>query len=110
FAALGQDNARFSCIEPGGIAVVFLGAASLADVHQESFDHVFLHAAGLPEDALGVNVDVEMAGLDDADSARFFFGFAFGGLAVREAGVGGSLGKCSLAAAVGMDPQKLGID
>src|ERR1019366_890173 len=89
FAAFGQDHARSFCIEPGGVAVVFLGTASLADVHQKSFDHVFLHAAGLPEDALGVNVDVEMAGLDDADGARFFLGFAFRGLAVREAGVGG---------------------
>src|ERR1035437_10283923 len=67
FPALGQDSARFSRVEPGGIAVVFLGSASLADVHQERFDHIFLHAALLPEDALGVNVDVEMTGLDCAE-------------------------------------------
>jgi hypothetical protein len=56
-----------------------------------------------------MKVNVEMAGLDDAEGARFFFGFAFGGLAVREAGFGGSLGKRPLAAAVGMDQQKLGM-
>jgi hypothetical protein len=50
-----------------------------------------------------------MAGLDDPARARFFFGFAFGGLAVREARFGSSLGKCPLAAAVGIHQQKIGV-
>src|SRR5713226_7818235 len=109
FAAFGQDNARLFCVEPAGIAKVFLGTASLADFHQESLDHIFLHTACLPEDALRVNIDVEMTRLNDADGARFFLGFAFSRLAVREARFGRPLGKRPLAAAVGMDQQKLGM-
>src|SRR6202040_2454888 len=107
FAALGEDDACFVCLEPGGIAVVFFGVAGLANFHQKSFYHIFLHAARLPEHSLGVNVNVKMAGLDDADGSSFFSGFAFCGLAVREAGLGGSLGECPLVAAVGMNQQEI---
>jgi hypothetical protein len=79
FAALGEDDARFFRVEPGGIAVVFFRVAGLANFHQKSFYHILLHAAGLPEHALGVNVNVKMAGLDDADGSSFFSGFAFCG-------------------------------
>src|ERR1022692_3880252 len=109
FAALGQEHARSVSIEPGGITVVFIGSARLPDVHQEGFDDILLHASGLPEHAFGMNVNVEVSRLDEADGARFFFGFALGGLAVREARFGGSLGKCPLAAAIGVDQQKLGM-
>ena len=108
-AALGKNDARLRCIEPGGIAVVFVGTAGLADFHQKSLNDIFLHASGLPKDAFRMNVDMEVARLDDADSARFFFGFAFGGLAVREAGLRGSLGKRPLIAAVSMDQKKLDL-
>jgi len=108
-AALGQNNARLLRIEPGRVAKVFLRTPSLANFQQESLDHVFLHAASLPEDALRVNVDVEMAGLDDSDGARFFLGLAFGSLAVRKPSLWGSLGKRPLVAAVGIDQQKLGM-
>ena len=109
FAALGEDDACFFCIEPGGIAAVFFRVAGLANFHQKSFYHIFLHTAGLPEHSLGVNVNVKMAGLDDADGSRFFSGFAFCGPAMREARLGGSLGKCPLVAAIGMNQQKLDV-
>lgn len=106
FAALGEDNAGFVGVEPSGIAVVFFGLTRVPDFHQECFDYIFLHTPGLPEDPLGVNVDVEMAGLDDADSSRFFSGLAFGGLTMRKAGLRCTFRKRPLAAAIGMNKKK----
>ena len=63
------------------------GSAHLVDFHQKGLDHKLLHAAGLPEHALGMNVEMKVSRLDRAQSAGFFCGFALGGLAVREAGV-----------------------
>src|ERR1700691_3187445 len=44
--------------EPGGMTHRLIGPAQFVDFHQESFDYEFLHAAGLPEHALGVNVEM----------------------------------------------------
>ena len=109
FAAFGESDARLVGAQPRGIAIVFMRPTCLANLHQKGLDHVLLHTSGLPEDSLGVKVDVEVPGLDDADGACFFAGFAFGCLAVRETSVGGSLGKRPLVAAVGVYQQKLGV-
>ena len=89
------------------MAIAFVGAAHLVDFHQKGFDHEFLHAARLPEHTLGMNVEMEVARLDSAESSGFFRGFALGGLAVREAGVGRSLGEGPLVAAVGINQKEL---
>src|ERR1700686_943635 len=102
FTPLGENGARFFCIEPGGIPAVFLRLAGLANLHQKSFDHMFLHPARLPKNSLGMHVDMKMPWLDDAKCARLFFGFAFCGLTVRETRLGGSLRKGPLASAVGV--------
>ena len=83
FPALCQDNARFVGLEPGGIAIVFLWNARLKDFHQKSFYDVLLHAARLPKNALRVNINMEVARLNDSESTRFFFGFTFGSLTMR---------------------------
>jgi len=96
FAALGQDHARSFCVEPGWVAVVFLGLAGLADFHEEGFDYVFLHAAGMPEDALGVDVDVEVVGLDDAGGSGFFLGLRSAAWLCERRGSGAPLGNVHL--------------
>src|SRR5579864_7451411 len=107
FSALGQAALGFGGAHPGGMAVGLVGAAHLVNLHQKSFDHKFLHATGLPEDSLGMYVQMKVARLDGADRAGFFRGFAFGGLAVGEAGIGGSLGESPLVAAVGINQKEL---
>src|SRR5271166_2746410 len=89
------------------MALGFIGASQLVDFHEKSFDYEFLHSAGLPENAFRVNVEMEVAGLDGADGSSLFGGFAFGGLAVREAGFGRAFGEGPLVAAVGVDQQEL---
>src|SRR5580692_8748420 len=106
FASFGKDYACFFCIEPGGIAVVFFRLAGLPDFHQEGFDDIFLHASGLPEDAFGMNIDVEVAWLDGSDSTRFFFGLAFSSLTMGEARFRGAFGERPLVAPVGVDQKK----
>src|ERR1700678_1367285 len=106
-ASFRQDHACLFRIAPGRIAIIFLGSTSLADFHQESLDHIFLHAARLPEYALRMNVNMEMAGLDNAPGTGLFLRFAFGGLTVGQAWFRSSLGKRPLTAAIGMDQQKL---
>src|ERR1700679_568264 len=96
-ASLRQNDARFFRVEPSRAAVVFLRGARLTDLHQESLDHIFLHPACLPKNALGVNVNMEMARFDYAEGSSFFFGFAFRGLTVRETRFGSSLGESPLA-------------
>ena len=71
--------------------------------HEERLDDVLLHPFRLPEDALGVKVEMEMAGFDDAHGSGFFEGLAFGSLAVREASLGCAFGKGPLAAAICVD-------
>src|SRR5258706_1337260 len=71
----------------------FISSAQLMHFHQKGFDHKLLHAAGLPEHALGVNVEMKVSWLDVAQSPTFFRGFALGSLAVREAGFRGSFGE-----------------
>src|ERR1700688_1681962 len=107
FAAFGEAALGFFRAHPRGAAIAFIGAAHLVDFHQEGFDHEFLHAAGLPEHALRMNVEMEMARLDGADGSGFFGGFAFGGLAVREARVSRALGESPLVAPVGIYQEEL---
>src|SRR5579859_5119969 len=107
FAALGQAALGFSGAHPRGMAVGLVGAAHLVNLHQKSLDHKFLHAAGLPEDSLGMYVQMKVARLDGPAGPGFFGRFAFGGLAVGEAGIGGSLGESPLVAAVGINQKEL---
>jgi len=109
FPASGEDNAGFPRIEPGGIAKIFVRTAGLADVQQKGFDDEFLNATRLPENALRVNIDVEVAGLNDSDGSGFFTGFALSGLAVRQVRFGGSLWERPLVAAIGIHEQELGV-
>jgi hypothetical protein len=89
------------------MALGFIGAAQLVDFHEKSFYHELLHSAGLPENAFRVNVEMEMAGFDGADGSGFFGGFAFCGLAVREARFRRAFREGPLIAAVGVDKQEL---
>jgi hypothetical protein len=95
-AGLNQVGRRLS--SSGGASDAF---------HQEGFDYKFLHAAGLPEDALRMNVEMKVARLNRAQRPGFFGRFAFGGLAVREPGVGRSLWESPLVAAVGINQKEL---
>src|SRR5436309_126784 len=89
------------------MTIAFIRTPHLVDFHQESFDHVFLHAGGLPEHSLGMDVEMKVARLDDAESPSFLHGLAFGGLAVRQAGVCRSLGESPLVTAVGINQKEL---
>lgn len=83
FAAFGEDEAGVVGFEPGGIATVFVRLAGLTHFHEESFHNVFLHTARLPKNALGMDVNVKVARLDDSHRSGFFARFAFGRLTVR---------------------------
>jgi hypothetical protein len=89
FPSLGQYYPSPVGVEPGRIAESFIGPRGLLYFHQKCLDYVFLHASALPENTLGVNVNVEVTWLDDSDSASFLLGFAFGRLTVRKARFGG---------------------
>src|SRR5258708_29938770 len=67
----------------------FIRAAHLLDFHQEGFDDEFLHSSGLPENSLGVDVEMKVPRLDGTEGAGFFRSLTLGGLAVREAGLRG---------------------
>src|ERR1700736_2247967 len=54
FAALSQAAASFFRTEPSGMTQHFIRTARLVDFHQKSFNHEFLHSAGLPEDSFGM--------------------------------------------------------
>ena len=107
FSSFSQNNPRFFRIEPGRISIVFLRSTRLSDFHQESLDHILLHPASLPKNALRMNVNMEMPRLDNTECARLFFGFALGSLTMRQAWFGSPLGKRPLAASVGVDQEKL---
>ena len=70
FASLGQPTFRFFRAEPGRPAVGFVRLAHLMDLHQKRLHHEFLHASGLPENALGINVEMEVTRLDRAQMRR----------------------------------------
>src|SRR3984957_18241621 len=82
FAAFGQTAFGFFRTEPGGMAHGLIGSAHVLHLHQKCFDYEFLHAARLPEHALGMNVEVKVARLDGARRSCFFHGFTLGVLAV----------------------------
>src|SRR6266446_6362183 len=105
-AAFGEPKSRFFRTEPRGLPQSFIRSPSLTYFHQESFDHEFLHTAGLPEHTLGMNVEMKVAWLNRTQGAGFFRGFPFGRLAMGEACVGRALGEGPLAAAVGVDQQE----
>ena len=107
FSSFGQNLASFVGSEPGGIAHRLEGISRLFDFQEEGFDHEFLNTGWLPEDSLGVDVDVKMPGLDSAPDPSFFQGLALGGLTVREVRFGRPLGKGPLAVAIGADQQEL---
>jgi len=106
FPAFGEIDASFFGVKPFGIAEIFFGTTRLSNFHQEGLHDVFLHATRLPENALGVQVDMEVPRLNHADGACLFARFAFCSLAMRKTSVGGSLGKRPLAAAVRVDQQE----
>src|SRR5579864_6123517 len=83
FTAFGQTSLRFLRSEPGRLAITLIRLAHLMHFHQKCLDHEFLHSSGLPENALRVNVKMEMTRLDGADRTGFFRCFALGRLAVR---------------------------
>src|SRR5580704_2552425 len=107
FAASGEAALGFFRTDPSRVTIAFVGTAHLMDLHEEGLDHEFLHSTGLPEYALGMDVEVEVTRLDGADRTGFFGGFALGGLAVREARVSRPLGECPLVAAVGIHQEEL---
>ena len=109
FPSLGQYYPSPVGVEPGRIAESFIGPRGLLYFHQKCLDYVFLHASALPENTLGVNVNVEVTWLDDSDGTSFLLGFAFGRLTVRKASFGCAFRERPLAAAVGVDEQKLGV-
>ena len=109
FPSLGQYYPSPVGVEPGRIAESLIGPTGLLYFHQKCLDYVFLHASALPKNALGVNVNVEVTRLDDSDGAGFLLGFAFGCLTVRKARFGCAFRERPLAAAVGVDDQKLGM-
>src|SRR4029077_12510497 len=92
---------------PGWPSIAFVWAAHFADLHQEGFDYEFLHSSGLPEHTFGMEIDVEVARLDEADGSSFFLGLTLGGLAVRKVGLGTSLGEGPLVAAIGINHKEL---
>jgi hypothetical protein len=51
---------------------------------QESFYDKLLDPGRFPEDALGVNVEMEVPGLDRSYGAGLFQRLAFGSMAVRD--------------------------
>jgi hypothetical protein len=89
------------------MAIAFVGTAHLVNFHQEGFDHEFLHSAGLPEDAFGMDVEVKVSRLNRAETAGFFGSFALGGLAVGKADVSRSLGESPLVTAIGINQKEL---
>ena len=109
FPSLGQYYPSPVGVEPGRIAESLIGSTDLLYFHKKCLDYVFLHASALPENTLGVNVNVEVTWLDDSDSASLLLGFAFGRLTVRKARFGGAFRERPLATAVGVDEQKLGV-
>ncbi len=109
FPSLGQYYPSPVGVEPGRIAESLIGPAGLLNFHQKCLHHVFLHASALPENAFGVNVNVEVTWLDDSDCAGFFLGFALGGLTVRKARFRSAFRERPLATAVGVNEQKLGV-
>src|SRR5258708_38281606 len=84
----------------------FIGSPRLVNLHQEGFHNKFLHAAGLPKHAFGVNVEMKMPRLNRPQRSRFFRSFPLRCLAMREAGVRRSLWGRPLISAPGIDPEK----
>src|SRR5215471_16642088 len=83
FASLGETFLGFFRSEPRRLSMALVRLAHLMYFHQKCFDHEFLHATGLPENSLGVDVEMEVTRLDGADRSRLFCSFAFRRLAVR---------------------------
>ena len=84
FTPLGETLFRFFGAHPGGPAIGLIRLAHLLNFHQESFDHEFLHSARLPENSLGMQIEMKVARLNRAERSGFFRSFAFRGLAVRD--------------------------
>src|ERR1700726_3985409 len=93
FAAFGQPLLCFLRAEPCRLALRLIGAAQLVDLHQEGLDHELLHAARLPEHALGVKVEMKVARLNGAKGSGFFRSLPFRGLTVREVRIGRAFGE-----------------
>src|SRR6476660_4053917 len=74
--------------------------------HQESFDGKLLYSGRLPENSLGVGIDMKMPWLDVAVSASFFPGFALGGLTVGQVGFRSTFRESPLVPAVGIYQQE----
>ena len=85
------------------------GRARSFDFEEKSLDDEFLDSGGLPEDALGMEVEVEVLEVDGAGDASFFEGLQSSGLTVREMRLGGAFGKGPLTAAAVVDQEKLDV-
>jgi hypothetical protein len=81
-ASLCQSDACIVTIEPGGVAPWFIRRLGVRYFQQESLHDEFLDATALRGDAFGVEVEVKMLGLDDADGPGLFQRLALRGLAV----------------------------
>src|SRR5215468_10438760 len=106
FASLGETSFCFFRAEPSWLAVLLVRLAHLVHFHQEGLDHKLLYATRLPEDAFGMNVEVEMAGFDGPKGASLFGSFAFRRLAMRQPGISRPLRESPFIAAVRIDQQE----
>src|SRR6516225_2558211 len=78
-----QSPARLLDAEPGGVAHGLVRRLGASHFQQEGLHDEFLDAAGLPEDAFGVEVKVKMSRLDHADSPSLLQRLALRRLTVR---------------------------
>jgi len=73
---------------------------------QKCFYYELLNAPALPEHAFGMDIQLKMFGLDDADNPGLFPCLRFSGLAVRQMPFGIALGKSPFVPAVGIHQKK----
>ena len=83
-ATLGQHFLSISGAEPGRIALGFLRGLQLIYFQQKSFYDKLLDPGRFPEDALGMNVEMEVPRLDRSYGAGLFQCLALGSVAVRD--------------------------
>jgi hypothetical protein len=86
FAAFGKAALGFFRTYPGGAAIALIGPTHLENLHQESLNDEFLHAAGLPEYTLAMQKEMEVAGFNRSNGAGLLRRFALGSLTMGQAG------------------------
>jgi hypothetical protein len=83
FATLCQATTCIISAEPGGVAFCFLRTLGVIDFQQKSLYDEFLGAIAQPGVALGLQVEMEMLGLNRANRTGLLQRLALRGLAVR---------------------------